>query len=632
MNNTSDVCGTVRGRLTLRLVMSAAVGILALWHALGMVQTIKDDGGVLVLDSAWLHPAAEPQSRGQRVRLPDTWNGQGRSGTWTYTLTFQLEHVPADLWSAYIPRLGNRYEARLNGHMLVQQGRADETDADFVQYAQLIGLTGTSLTAGTNTLQLTVSGELARYAGLSTVKIGPTSVLAPLQHQRMMLQNWGAFGVVVLASLLAMVAGSVAWVLRDKALTIFAFACIFTAMRNLYTVVIHPPVDYRLWAWITDMSYAAVVICLVLFSVEVVRLPQRLLLPMLRIFGVASLFLISAYASARWASARQLWLTMQLAVAMTANAALILAWWRQRTRPATILGCAALISVSFGAYDHITVFYLKDGYSSFALSRYVLPMFTIAMAAVLVDRFGQFTLREKAMRLELADELVNKTRLLEQEFDRSKTTAALLAQVHEREKLVQDLHDGMGMQLHSLLGLVERGRADASELTMEVRTAIEQLRSLVDSSEPFDGDVQQLFGHIRYRIESRLRRVGIELVWSTDLPDEGAPVSPTRASALQHLLFELVTNALKHSRATQIRLEALYRETDGALLIQFCDDGVGFVQSDVVSGGGARSIQRRTRELDASIRVQSSPRQGTTVQIEMPLAGFHRSVSPEHRG
>lgn len=628
MSNTSVACGAIGRWLTRHLAVCAAFGILAVSHVSGMAQTVKKDADVLILGSAWLHPATEHPSSGAWVRLPDAWNGQGRSGTWTYTLVFQLEQVPVELWSAYIPRVGNRYEARLNGHMVVQQGRADETNTDFVQYAQLIGLTGTSLRAGTNTLQLTVSGELARYAGLSHVNIGPTSALAPQQHRRLMLQNWGAFGVVVLASLLALVAGSVAWVLRDRALTIFAFACIFTAMRNLYTVVIHPPVDYRLWAWITDMSYAAVVICLVLFSMEVVRLPRRLLLPILRLFGATSLILISAYAFARWAGARQLWLTMQLAVAMTANAALILAWWRQRTRAATILGFAALVSVGFGAYDHITVFYLNDGYSSFALSRYVLPLFTVAMAAVLVDRFGQFTLREKAMRQELADELVNKTQLLEEEFDRSKTTAALLAQVHEREKLVQDLHDGMGMQLHSLLGLVERGRTDSSELTMEVRTAIEQLRSLVDSSEPFDGDVQQLFGHIRYRIESRLRRVGIDLVWSTDLPDEGAQVSPARASALQHLLFELVTNALKHSKARQIRLEALHREADGALLIRFCDDGVGFIQNDVVSGGGARSIQRRTMELDARIHVQSSPRQGTTVQIEMPLVGLHRSISP----
>ena len=203
-----------------------------------------------------------------------------------------------------------------------------------------------------------------------------------------------------------------------------------------------------------------------------------------------------------------------------------------------------------------------------------------------------------------------------------------MAQVQEREKLVQDLHDGMGMQLHGLLNMVEQGDTAPGELTSEVRTAIEQLRTLVDSAEPFDGDLSQLFGHIRHRIEVRLRRAGIELQWRTHIPQIDRSIEPTKASALQQVLFELVTNSLKHSRARVITVEAQIDERSDQLIVAYADDGIGFDTMNVQRGGGTRSIRRRLADLNATHQVHSTSGTGTHVSMSVPMATLFADAAP----
>ena len=97
-----------------------------------------------------------------------------------------------------------------------------------------------------------------------------------------------------------------------------------------------------------------------------------------------------------------------------------------------------------------------------------------------------------------------------------------MAHAKERERLVHDLHDGIGLQLNTLLYMAEDRTDTRSDMLQEVRTAIEQMRLLVDSSQRFEGSFPELLGQVRHRIESRLSRLGIQLQWHVHVPQTAA--------------------------------------------------------------------------------------------------------------
>lgn len=227
------------------------------------------------------------------------------------------------------------------------------------------------------------------------------------------------------------------------------------------------------------------------------------------------------------------------------------------------------------------------------------------------------------MRESIAHELEEKKQELAQEFQIKSSRATERAQGVEREKLMQDLHDGMGLQLNSLLGLVEKGDAGPGEVQTEVRNSIEQLRNIVDGSEAFDGNLPELLGHIRFRIETRLKRQSIQLVWAGHLGERMQRVRPSAAVSLQRLVFELCTNVIKHARAHNVHFTASLGhlpDVGEILLVLFEDDGPGVGSAVSGAGTGQRSILRRVAELGGTYEQTAIAGAGWKHQLTIPVS------------
>lgn len=80
---------------------------------------------------------------------------------------------------------------------------------------------------------------------------------------------------------------------------------------------------------------------------------------------------------------------------------------------------------------------------------------------------------------------------------------------------------------------------------------------------------------------------------------------------------ELVANALKHARPSEVSI-ALTRSPDG-LNVLVSDNGTGFDPESSTTGMGLLNVRTRAQELGATVHIDSSPRMGTTVSIEIPL-------------
>lgn len=90
---------------------------------------------------------------------------------------------------------------------------------------------------------------------------------------------------------------------------------------------------------------------------------------------------------------------------------------------------------------------------------------------------------------------------------------------------------------------------------------------------------------------------------------------------IYRMIKELVTNALKHSEATDIRVLLIQEESN--ILLKVIDNGIGFepCSHQYSMQQGLHSIQEQVCLLDGLMTIQSAPNSGTQITIIIPMKG-----------
>jgi signal transduction histidine kinase len=88
--------------------------------------------------------------------------------------------------------------------------------------------------------------------------------------------------------------------------------------------------------------------------------------------------------------------------------------------------------------------------------------------------------------------------------------------------------------------------------------------------------------------------------------------------ALFHVAQEALSNAAKHSRASQMNVQLL-NEAD-AVVLSLTDNGRGFVpeQAEQRMGHGLVNMRERARALGGQLSIRSAAGGGTEVRISIP--------------
>jgi signal transduction histidine kinase len=196
-------------------------------------------------------------------------------------------------------------------------------------------------------------------------------------------------------------------------------------------------------------------------------------------------------------------------------------------------------------------------------------------------------------------------------------------QVSERQRILADLHDGVGASLVGLLRHVQSGCADRASIERRVQEVLQEMRIAIDALQPRDGDLAAVLGALRYRLDDIIRASGVRLVWEVEELPEVGELKPSTVFALQRIVLEAITNALKHSGAQVLRLSA--RACNGEVEVRIEDDGRGFDPSHA-AGLGLASMRARAQRIGARLTFQSHPGAGTTVKLSLPRVPARRAV------
>lgn len=190
----------------------------------------------------------------------------------------------------------------------------------------------------------------------------------------------------------------------------------------------------------------------------------------------------------------------------------------------------------------------------------------------------------------------------------------------EQQRLGQELHDGLGQELIGLRLMAESVHrrlpkespeaAEIQELANGLRRALEQARALarglVPEEVPSD-DLPQALQRLAQRTESRMG-----LACCYEGPLELMLRDDRTAMSLFRIAQEAVTNACKHARATQIRIEL--RTHEGIVQLIVSDNGVGLPkQLPEGAGVGQRIMRFRANVIGAKLQIGAARGGGTSV-------------------
>lgn len=197
----------------------------------------------------------------------------------------------------------------------------------------------------------------------------------------------------------------------------------------------------------------------------------------------------------------------------------------------------------------------------------------------------------------------------------------------ERTRMARDIHDEMGARFTQISLLAGRAlkAAPADESVREpirsingaVKELATALEEIVWAANPSHDSLEGFSNYLSQYTGAALRDAGLRC--RLDIPT----LLPTRtlASGLRHRLMmvvkEALNNALKHARATEVRVQL---EFDGnRLRVTVADNGAGFDPAAVKRGNGLDHSARRMEEIGGTCVVESQPGAGTSVRISVPL-------------
>jgi signal transduction histidine kinase len=190
-----------------------------------------------------------------------------------------------------------------------------------------------------------------------------------------------------------------------------------------------------------------------------------------------------------------------------------------------------------------------------------------------------------------------------------------------RRRIERDLHDGAQQRLISL-GLALQ--AVQTALPSQLGALERELARVAEGLASVQADLREMARGIHPAV---LARGGLEPALKTLARRSTVPVQldvrtggrlPERVEvAAYYVVAEALTNAAKHTNASVVHVDA--EAADGTLRLCVRDDGAG--GADPVRGTGLVGLKDRVEALGGTITVHSPVGAGTSLHVELPLAG-----------
>lgn len=201
--------------------------------------------------------------------------------------------------------------------------------------------------------------------------------------------------------------------------------------------------------------------------------------------------------------------------------------------------------------------------------------------------------------------------------------------LHERRRLIDELHDGLGQELSGiqfmLAGVATQLRRDRAPQAGDVELALALVRQALDTTRALSRGLEPANPHsggLRAALQQVAAAHSLEhgLPVRFDAPPQGLPTVPdTVAEHLFRMAREALEHASRHGGGQALALEL--RAVDATLELAIADEGPGLAADRADPPDKFhRILAYRARAIGAELHYEADARGATLLRVSYPLA------------
>ena len=210
-------------------------------------------------------------------------------------------------------------------------------------------------------------------------------------------------------------------------------------------------------------------------------------------------------------------------------------------------------------------------------------------------------------------------------FNQQKNAAVIEAVRKERDRIYQDVHDGIGSQLVKAIYCLNRHGLAFDAVAHNLQACLDDLRLVINAHHDECIDIQSAVFAFCVAQESHLEGSGLAI--SYDIGDEATFFSESAVCLnILRILQESIANTIKHSTASEISIQV--REEGNELILLITDNGgplapdIRNVQKNLYGSSGRvglDALARRAAAIGARHHVTIAGT-GTEIRFSVPLS------------
>lgn len=518
-------------------------------------------------------------------------------------------------------------EIRLNGELVQSLSALPKLKGLVTSEPGYVSLPAERLRLGANLLALDTPNFGSQW--LSEFAVGPAEALAENYRWKILLQTDIALvGLAILAFtiLLCLV---VRWPDEDRPRIMALVALLATCGFSTYLLTFSPPVPLSLE--VTIFLYVLSNLFIALAVLTHVLLDQRRPMRWMRRLWIgwvaAALASLLAIAGAVWVGPVNLWFRNAIngsfwAVVLVGGAAIVLlAHGLVRDRGARWFERSILaFCISAFVVDRLgTIFPMSSPFDpslqlTLGWSPIVGGLLGLCMVVALAREATEARRTVLSANDVLQSELEKREAELRISHGRQQEVQKRAVLLEERQRIVRDMHDGIGGQLLGLVVQVKARQLDSDGLESALQNSISDLRLIVDSLDSAEEGVADALRGFEHRLRAQTNAIKADLSSRINLDDQDVVLGARGTLQVLRVLQEAAANAIRHGRPSRIALVA-DRNAAGEIEISIQDNGPGF--KDLAHAGrGLANMRTRATSIGARLDILSDAN-GTLVRLTL---------------
>lgn len=570
-------------------------------------------------------PPPSNDSTWKPITLPHRVDQLGRSQNGYYWYIFDVV-IPegSQIDSIYIPRAAANAEVFVDGRSAGFTGRleGDNIERNWNRPIAVMGLARLKQ-AGVHTVAIQIRIYSNYLSGLSTVWLGSSPEIRKAWLSRLFNQIG-----LLMASIAMMIGAGVVLIIlsllpptRRPYLIWLILATGFWVVRSYSFMISNPPFSYELWVRLAQICLLAFFFIIFYLTIRFCDYPKRIFerrVVLLCVLASPVLFMTPISMIFAWVG-----LFGSLGMLACVWGIYLLIQKGNQQRNITIHGFAwvmfILLLLSLNDLLMLTNFlsfnwYFLNQYLGFALF--------LALAYFMSYEYARMLSEARHFNENLQNRLGEQEIRLRAKHETLQQIEMQKVQLAERQRLMADMHDGLGAHLVSTIHQLRNDSVPRQAILDMLEDALRDLQLTIDSLEPIENDLSLLVGAFRYRISPSLNASGIKLHWRVE--PAIAPMrqlNPQMGLMVLRILQEVFTNILKHSDATEVTFQL--RQIGQEIEVEITDNGKGFDVSSsneaITRGKGIGNMTHRASQIGAKLSFESAPAQGTCVRLTLAV-------------